>query len=333
MRLLRRPMAENDFWKLIAVMNGDVDEDAVARLTEALSARRHRDVVAFQERLALALFELDRRELARQPVRFTDDPPDEDPIPLGDDMFLYLRAGIVARGRAVWQAVLAEPSLLAAGTWDECEHLLYVADEVTGDELDTKVSYETGSNERYWPAPDEPEREPWDQGHRLVYVDCRDLADPIHGEKFHEDGSTEPFVSYLPPKYISWDLIEELVLRFSKVVTLNGGLPAEVGAVQLAVTIDFGDEHQLDPVVGEPAEDDEYDVGLVRPVHVTVNAEEARHWTTDRQRSQLSALTASCVLAALPEQHPARPELTRIADDFSSAGKVLKSRLRQERVR
>src|SRR3954453_18954647 len=97
MRLLRRPMAENDFWKLIAVMNGDVDEDAVARLSEALSSRRRRDVVAFQERLALALFELDRRELARQPVRFTDDPPDEDPIPLSDDVFLYLRAGIVAR--------------------------------------------------------------------------------------------------------------------------------------------------------------------------------------------------------------------------------------------
>ncbi|MER7009617.1 DUF4240 domain-containing protein [Dactylosporangium sp. NPDC000555] len=318
MRLLRRPMAENDFWKLIAVMNGDVDEEAVARLTEALSGRRRRDVIAFQERLALALFELDRQELARQPVRFTDDPPDEDPIPLSDDVFLYLRAGIVARGRAVWQAVLAEPSLLAADTWDECEDLLYVADEVTGDDIDTKVSYETGSNERYWPVSGEPDREPWDRGHRLVYVECRDLANPIHGENIHADGSTEPFVSYLPPKYVPWNLVEELVMMFSKVVTLNGGLPAEVGAVQLVVTIDFGDDQQLEPVVGEPAEDDEYHVGMVRPVHVTVDAAEARHWTTDVKRSQLSMLTALCVLAALPEQHPARPDLMRIADGSTS---------------
>jgi hypothetical protein len=40
MRLLRRLMPENDCWGLIAVMGGEVDHDAVARLTEVLATRR-----------------------------------------------------------------------------------------------------------------------------------------------------------------------------------------------------------------------------------------------------------------------------------------------------
>lgn len=311
MRLLHRPMAEGEFWKLIEVMGGQADDDAVARLTESLVTRRRKDVLAFQERLARVLYDLDREVLALQPVRFTDDPPDSEPIPLSDDVFLYLRAGIVARGYAAYQAVLAEPSLLASGEWDECEALLYVADEVLGEEIDTKVSYETGSNDQHWTAWSEPLREAWDQDVRLVYVDCRDLSDPIDSERIYPDGRTEPMRDYMPPRYISHDLIEELTVTFAKLIAINGGLPAHLRAEQVQVIIDFGDVWQLEPEVGEPVKDPEFDIEQ-RPVRVS--AADIRAWDTETKRLGLLALAASCVLAVLPNDHAARDEIQRIHD-------------------
>lgn len=44
--------------------------------------------MAFQERLARLLYELDRERLATQPVSFGDDPPGSEPLPLSDDGFL-----------------------------------------------------------------------------------------------------------------------------------------------------------------------------------------------------------------------------------------------------
>jgi hypothetical protein len=147
-----RTLGEDDFWPLIAVLDGRSDGDGVARLTAALRDRGAQVARAFQERLPQVLFDLDREELADQPVRFSDDPPDVDRIRLSDDSFLYLRAGIVARGRETYQAVLSRPSLLAEGTWDWCEDLLYVAGDVLGDDVDTQLSYETGSNTQHWAA-------------------------------------------------------------------------------------------------------------------------------------------------------------------------------------
>lgn len=294
-------------------MEGRVDGDALARLTSALAERPREDVVAFQERLALALFELDRRVAARQPVRFSDDPDDDEPLPLSDDSFLYLRAGVVARGQQVWQSVIADPSVLSTGVWDDGEDLLNVAEEVFGDYIDTDVSYETGSNERYWPDLPEPDTEPWDEGHRLVFVECRDLTRPIRCEKHFPDGRIEPDVEYVPPKYISDSLVEELVLTFSRLITVGGGLPAEAGADQLVVRIDFGDEPRTEPIVGAPVEDEEFDVGMIRPVQVGVQTDTARSWTADETRLHLRALTATCILAVLPAGHPAHPQILRIA--------------------
>ncbi|MEV6596600.1 DUF4240 domain-containing protein [Actinoplanes sp. NPDC051346] len=52
-----------------------------------------------------------------------DDPEDEAPIPLSDDSFLYLRAGIVANGKAVVERVLADPAVLLTRRWDDGEAL------------------------------------------------------------------------------------------------------------------------------------------------------------------------------------------------------------------
>jgi len=140
-------MDDGAFWALIAVMGERTDEDAVQRLTAALQARGSKAARPFAERLVRVLYDLDREVLFRQPVRFDDEEPegladaDVEPIPLSDDSFLYLRAGIVARGRSVHEQVLADPEVLQRGTWPECEELLYVADEVAGVEIGTKISY------------------------------------------------------------------------------------------------------------------------------------------------------------------------------------------------
>jgi hypothetical protein len=311
-RLLRRPLAEDEFWSLIGVMGGRVDEDALARLTDALRARGRKTAVAFQERLAQALFDLDREELADQPVRFAGDPSDEDPIPLSDDGFLYLRAGIVARGRETYRAVLDRPAMLADGAWDECEDLLYVAEEVAGDDIDTKVSYETGSNAIYWTPRPEPEREAWDQGVRQVFVDCRDLSEPMEGERWFPDGRVEPMVEYLPPRYVPRELVTELCETFAKVVAVNGGLPTGLDAQQIQVLIDFGDDWRARPEVGNPVVDEIFGDLRVVPVRVSVSAADVRGWSSAVRRDGLLALTATCVLAVLPDDHAARPEIEQL---------------------
>ena len=312
MRLPRRPMAEDEFWSLIDVMGGECDDDAVARLTEQLQAQGRKGAVAFQERLARVLYELDREVLASQPIRYVDDPEGE-LIPLSDDGFLYVRAGIVARGRATVSLVLADPTTLSRGLWDECEELLYVADEVADDEIDTKVSYETGSNTQHWAPRVEPEREPWDQGRRLVWVDCQDLSDPVPGETYFPDGRTEVFVDYLPPTYVDRKLDEELTLTMARIVATNGGLPTAVGASRVTVVLEFADQWQLRPEVA-PAERERDADDFTRAVRVSVSDAEARSWSPVVRREALLAVAALCVLAVLPDDHAARPELERIRD-------------------
>ena len=232
---------------------------------------------------------------------------------MSDDGFLYVRAGIVARGRDAVGEVLADPTTLARGLWDECEELLYAADEVAGGDIDTKVSYETGSNGAYWAPRVEPEREPWDQGRRLVWVDCRDLSDPIEGEKVFSDGHEEPWQWFSTPPYVERELDEELTLTMARIVTVNGGLPAEVGAPQVMVVLDFGDQFKLIPEVAPAVMEEDLDE-LVRPVRATVLGSEARSWSPSVRREALLAVAALCVLAVLPDDHSGRHGLEQVRD-------------------
>lgn len=305
MGLLRRPLAEDDFWSLVDVLEGRVDEAALERLTAALRTRSRRDVVGFQERLARVLYELDREVLADQPVRFGDE-PEEVPIPLSDDSFLYLRAGIVARGRATYERVLASPTVLAEGVWDESEDLLYVAQDVLGGDIDTKFSYETGSNKKYWTPRPQPEREPWDEGLRSASLEFRDLSQPIEGERPRPDGGWEPFLIYGPPTYLYGDIGYDISTDLARIMTTDGGLPATLGAEHVTAVLDFGDTWQLSAEVGVPTPSE---VGPHRElrVRVEVPSEVARGWSADERRAGLSAVAATCVLAVLPDDHEARP--------------------------
>jgi Protein of unknown function (DUF4240) len=308
-----RPMAEGDFWSLVSTMQGRNDDEALGRLTDALRARPAKDVAAFQERLARVLHELDREVLASQPVRFRGDPPDGDPIPLSDDSFLYLRTGIVIAGRATYERVLADPTVLADGEWDECEDLLYVAEEVLGDEVETKVSYETGANTKHWSPGMEPEREPWDQGLRLASIDARDLSVPIEGERPTADGGWEPFVFYAIPQFLKGDLLYDVSTGLARILALNGGLPEQLAVAHVVAVIDFGDAWQLEPDVGEPIPS-EFGEHLELRVRVAVPSHVVRGWKRDAQRAGLSALAAACLLAVLPAGHPAVDELRQTRD-------------------
>jgi hypothetical protein len=307
----RQVMDPDRFWALIGLMEGQVDEDAVDRLGTAVTGLSDEDVVAFHERLTLVLFDLDREVLADQPVRLLEDPPDEEPIPLSDDSFLYLRAAIVAMGRDTYDAVLADPTILARRQWDWCEALLYVAPEALGRPIDTTESYETGSNREHWSERVEPEREPWDDGIRPVVVDLRDLANPI-GYMF-ADGRPAPPV-YLPPSYVDVVACGELTVALARIVAVSGGLPAELGANHVRVQVDVGGTWRLEPEVGSIFDDDELHVPRVLPVRVQVADADLRAMAADDRRDAILALAARCLLAVLPDGHPSGSELRALDD-------------------
>jgi hypothetical protein len=304
-------MPTRRFWNLMGVMGGQVDQDAVARLRGALKLLPTADVVAFQERLARVLYELDREVLARQTVRFADDPPDAAPIPMSGDTFLYLRAAIVAMGRETFEAVLADPSLLERDEWYECEHLLYVADEVTGDDIETAVSYETRSNQRHWTVPPEPDPEPWGDDRMPVSVMCHDLSNPINAMR--PDGTLFPAL-YPAPDYIDLDELLVWGPTLARIVAVHGGVRSDLGVDQIGIRIDFDTAWRTEPEVVERYDDQEYHVGLVLPVQVAVADADVRSWPADVRAEALMALAAACLLAALPTGHPARPEIQAVHD-------------------
>ncbi|WP_433061394.1 DUF4240 domain-containing protein [Dactylosporangium sp. CS-033363] len=301
-------MDEQRFWQLIDMAGGSVD--GLDRLRAGLEGLKPKDVVRFQERLARVLYDLDREVLAGQPVRFDyDDEDDEDPpLPLSDDSFLYLRCGLVLRGRDTVAAVLADPAMLATGRWPDAEALLYLADEVVGDDIETKYDFETGSNEAHWSEPDEEPREAWDTGPRPVVVTCEDRTKPLDFTRIHEDGTETPGRSYGLVRFLSRETEFGLTLDMSRAVALSGGLPGDLGTEHLHVTIGCGLEWQTVPEVVGLVED-EIVHGPVLLVLAELPIATARGWSPVERRTGLTALAAACVLAALPTGHGARPTL------------------------
>jgi hypothetical protein len=146
----------DEFWRLIDLLDGSVDDEAVERLEDALAGRDAAAIVAFADRLAEALFRLDLRVLADQPFSDLEDPGGGADWGQSADAFLYARCAVVAAGRKVFDSVLREPSEFAR-PWDlGAEVLLGVAPnaygQVTGREWDHEepVSYESGSNPEGW---------------------------------------------------------------------------------------------------------------------------------------------------------------------------------------
>ncbi|MEV8510203.1 DUF4240 domain-containing protein [Actinoplanes sp. NPDC051475] len=313
MRLPRRATPEDDFWQLIAVLEGSTDDEAVGRLTQALRAAGQRKSVAFAERLAATLYELDREVLFRQPVRWSDDPDDAEPIPLSGDTFLYLRAEIVAKGRAVVEQVLDDPAVLLEHRWDDGEALLYAAEQATGREIETKRSYETGSNEQHW-AP--VERDSSTHRTPIVAVLLSDLLNPV------EVYADESMTTLIEPPFYAWpvwfpmDILGAVSNQVDSLVREAGGIPASLEAAQIQIFAGFGHSWQVVPAVEWKAMDDT-GLGKVVKVHVELRQAEVRGWKVAHQQAALLSLIATCCLAVLPEDHGSRSALHHAAAEGS----------------
>lgn len=156
--LERKPriVTNDEFWALIdtidrtALMAGEEgEEEAVAPLITALAALDRPQLEAFEEHLALALYALDGEVYADAAGESGE----------SGDGFLYARCHVVARGKAFYEKVLAQPSMMPDSLDMWLESLLFVAaqawEESSGEDFDqwhceTSASYETGSNEAQW---------------------------------------------------------------------------------------------------------------------------------------------------------------------------------------
>jgi len=316
-------MPEAEFWKLIDVLGGSTDDDAVERLTGALRAGGKEQAVAFQERLAAALFELDREVLFRQGVRFVGDPPDAPLIPLSSDSFLYLRAGIVAKGRRVVERVLADPAVLTSSQWEECEVLLYAAEEAIGEEIETAISYETGENGQHWPTA------AVDPGEHRRPVEVWLVDHVTQAAGYGSAGSTEPsgrtgptgsdeFAVFSWPVWFSNDVFLSTTEFAHAVVEDGGGIPGSMGVSQLRVFVELGYVWQLTPRVDRheamgPAEEPAVEI------RIAMRQEDFRSWAEAEQVTALRAVVATCLLAVLPADHAGLDALR----DAVSAGAAL----------
>lgn len=307
---LRRPMKDDDFWQLIGRLDGGTHQAALADLTDALRSAGPRRARAFQETLARHLYELDREELFVQPVRFVGEPPENDPIPLSDDTFLYLRAGLIARGRATYQAVLTDPAALAHGQWEESEDLLYAAEEAVGKEIETEYPTYTGANKAHWSPRPEPPAGSYRR--RLACVLLHDLATAHETITYSAKRGEETRTEYWGPDYVPERVWSGLTEEADMLLAMHDGLPDSFAAEQFAVVIEFGDDWRLDPLIEAPSRlwfSDEY---LQRRIRLRVPTEASRAWDPTEVRAALRALMARGLLAALPADHDARPALERI---------------------
>lgn len=156
-------MPETQFWNLISELHGSNSDSAYRRLTVQLESLTTTQILGFDARMTIDLYELDDQCRAKWYSK-------RDPSGLGfvaDDDFLYFRADTVTAGEAVWREA-ATTDTLPWGTTDavtgDGENLLYVgldaahARGISNDkwiDLESKLyplSYETGSNPAGWPT-------------------------------------------------------------------------------------------------------------------------------------------------------------------------------------
>lgn len=147
-------MRTDEFWALLTLLDReridhDFEENEVDPVTEplvrALAAREPSDITAFDDLLAEHLFELDGQAWAGNAGVCGE----------FEDLFLYCRCVVVASGREVYQAVLANPLLMPEGM--EFDRLLDVAERAwsrkTGEPYEHVPSHslEMRANTANWP--------------------------------------------------------------------------------------------------------------------------------------------------------------------------------------
>lgn len=116
---------ESEFWTLIGLLDwgGRSDTDVVSPLTAALLRMSPAKILGFQQCLKIVLDRLASDEFAAEALNANGGSEEF----FSTDHFLDMRCAVVANGKAFYEQVLADPSLLPKDR--EFEILLYVAEE------------------------------------------------------------------------------------------------------------------------------------------------------------------------------------------------------------
>lgn len=150
----RRLMPDEEFWSLITLLGGSLDEEGVGHLSAVLEDLPHPEIIRFNDALAARLHELDHPGNA---VRFGSG----DDAVVSADASLYYRCEIVARGRASFLEHVERPRVDGEDPGAGGEALLEIAQNAALHELPAPESpIETGLNKRYWPNAPDPEPDP-----------------------------------------------------------------------------------------------------------------------------------------------------------------------------
>lgn len=147
-------MNENEFWKVIEMLNWDEagDDDAVVEpVVDYLSEKSNDDIFQFEELLSQKLYALDTKAHAKE---IGEDAYVNEEEYFSVDGFLYSRCVVVANGKELFEHVLGNPSEFPKDM--EFEAILYVAQQAYEQKNDKEweyvspTDYETYRNSAGW---------------------------------------------------------------------------------------------------------------------------------------------------------------------------------------
>lgn len=144
-------LTDEDFWKLIALLEWSKEEDdeAVTKpLVQALAALPVGFIYQFEDKLSEKLYQLDTAAHAQAYQKHEGNAEH-----LSVDDFLYVRAGVVANGQAVFEAVLQNPEEMPDVSFESLLNVASDAYERKTNKLFDYIpvyNYETYSNQEGW---------------------------------------------------------------------------------------------------------------------------------------------------------------------------------------
>jgi hypothetical protein len=137
----RTPLPDTEFWAYIDLLGGEVTDEGLETLTDALSDVPFERVVAFRDALWEKLHALDHPANAIHDERGV----------ISADASLYYRCEIVAAGESAYDAAIHTPTPGRADDGAVGEALLSVADDAVPRDLPSAtIEIEAGSNTALW---------------------------------------------------------------------------------------------------------------------------------------------------------------------------------------
>lgn len=231
---------EANFWSLVEEARAWCAIDLGALRTE-LRGLSDSDLEDFDKKLQRKVMKLGNRAVRQALMANSEMFGDEG---WSDDGFEYVCAGIVALGEVVYKSVLRDPLVLSAGTWEEREELLYVAQDVLEERHGEDEDYPQGplrwqvsvSGTKYPVVGSEP----LEQGFPVatfswLQVDVQDTSEMPQHVYEHPDGEVFAY----PPHRLGYDYFDvaaheiqaalRLHIDFSKIPDLSLSVLVAVG--------------------------------------------------------------------------------------------------------